>query len=98
MSGPVKPIGHCCDEMQRRLAEGEVAITYWDHFREYGIRVLDGGTSSVTIDYCPWCGTRLPSQLRDQWFEVVEALGLEPDAPGLPSELRSGEWWRKRSL
>jgi hypothetical protein len=25
----------------------------------YGIIVHDGGSSSIRIDYCPWCGTRL---------------------------------------
>ena len=26
---------------------------------EFGIMIHDGGTSHVTIKFCPWCGTRL---------------------------------------
>jgi len=26
---------------------------------EFGIRVHDGGTSFVTIRFCPWCGSNL---------------------------------------
>jgi len=83
--------------MTRHLNDGEVAITYLDHFREYGVRVLDGPALQV-IRFCPWCGKKLPVNLRDQWFDIVEGLGLEPDDPKLPSELRSGEWWRRRSI
>ncbi|KXO98382.1 DUF6980 family protein [Tsukamurella tyrosinosolvens] len=32
-------------------------------FGEYGIRVHDGGSSWVTIAYCPWCGTKLPQSV-----------------------------------
>jgi hypothetical protein len=27
--------------------------------RDYGIRVHDGGSSYVTIRFCPWCGSSL---------------------------------------
>ena len=27
----------------------------------FGIRIHDGGSSSVEIKYCPWCGTSLIS-------------------------------------
>lgn len=27
-----------------------------------GLPVRDGGSSFVTIDFCPWCGTRLPEE------------------------------------
>jgi hypothetical protein len=26
----------------------------------YGIIIHDGGMSSVDINFCPWCGTKLP--------------------------------------
>ena len=91
-------VQHCCTEMARHLEEGEVAIVYLDHFREYGIRVLDGGSALQSIYFCPWSGDRLPASLRAQWFDIVEDFGMEPDDPNLPSELQSGEWWRKRGF
>lgn len=27
----------------------------------FGLPVHDGGRSAITIDYCPWCGARLPA-------------------------------------
>ena len=60
----------CCEKMQDQLD-----VTCPDHHddmsqcpdslvarfssRDYGLRVHDGGTAVMPIDYCPWCGTRL---------------------------------------
>ena len=30
--------------------------------RGFGIPVRDGGTAVVRIEYCPWCGIKLPEQ------------------------------------
>ena len=35
-------------------------VVYVAKFAEYGMIVHDGGRSHVTINYCPWCGARLP--------------------------------------
>ena len=86
---------HCCDQMRDRLADGETAIRYWPKFREYGIPVLDGGDSVITIRFCPWCGVRLPESLRMEWFDRLERLGLEPDDPAVPAAMQTAEWWRQ---
>jgi len=87
-------IEHCCEEMQRHLLEGEVALRYIPRFREYGIQVLDDGSSIQEIRFCPWCGCALPRSLRDRWFEEVEALGLESESPDLPASYRTDVWWK----
>lgn len=87
---------HCCKEMERLLAVGEVAMVYVPKFREYGIRVLDGGSSFQVIKYCPWCGSELPGSLRNKWIEELERMNLEPDSPDLPKEYLSEEWWTKK--
>lgn len=84
---------HTCPDMMEAL-EHDVAIVYIPKFREYGIRILDGGSSHKVITHCPWCGDILPPSLRDQWFEKLEKLGLEPDSESLPSEMTTEEWWR----
>lgn len=89
---------HCCAEMTQHLDEGEVAITYWDRFRDYGIKVLDGGSSVQSIYYCPWCGDKLSNSLRDEWFDLIDQLGLEPGDAGIPDEFLSAEWWQRRGL
>ena len=32
----------------------------------YGLIIHDGGTSAVTIQFCPWCGSKLPASKRDR--------------------------------
>ena len=89
---------HCCDEMKRHLGDGEAGISYSERFREYGIKILDGGSAILMIGYCPWCGAKLPVSLRDEWFDLLEKLGLEPGDPQVPEEMSSGLWWRQRGL
>ncbi len=84
---------HCCIEMSRHWNDGEVAIVYIDKYREYGIRILDGGSSIQTISYCPWCGKRLPASLRHEWFDRLDALGKEP-GDDIPPAMQSDEWWK----
>ena len=81
--------------MASHLKGGELPITYGARFREYGLAYRDGGTSCQLLQYCPWCGSKLPSSLRDRWFERLEELGLEPDDPGVPHEMKTDAWWRK---
>ena len=71
----------------------EVPIHYLAKFREYGVQVLDGGTSNIVFLYCPWCGQILPASLRDRWFNTLETLGLEPTSSELPVKFRTAEWW-----
>jgi uncharacterized protein DUF6980 len=43
-----------------------------------------------------WCGKDLPAGLRKAWFDILDELGLEPDDPRVPEEMKSGAWWRAR--
>jgi hypothetical protein len=43
------------------------ALVYYNaRFDEYGLIVHDGGASVVSIEHCPWCGSKLPASNRDQ--------------------------------
>jgi hypothetical protein len=81
--------------MSNNLAGGETAILYVPKFREYGILVLDGGSSFIAISHCPWCGTALPDTLRNRWFKEIEARGFEVGDERIPAELISDAWWKK---
>ncbi|MEV0670873.1 hypothetical protein [Mycobacterium sp. NPDC050441] len=78
--------------MASALGEDDYPLEYLPKFREWGIAILDGGSSVSVISYCPFCGVKLPSSLRDEWFDRLENLGLEVDDP-LPIELQSDAWW-----
>ncbi len=89
----VEAASSTCDQHPNRFDRPDALIHYAPTFREYGLIVHDGGESSVEIKYCPWCGARLPSPLRDEWFGRLEQLGLEPNSPFLPKAMQSAEWW-----
>jgi len=88
---------HCCEEMNLHLRAGEVAIVYLPEFREYGLKILDGGSSFQEIYYCPWCGQKLPESLRSRWFELMAELGLEWDDERVPPKYLSEAWWREEA-
>jgi len=97
---------HCCDLMKSQveftcpthseLSEcPDALISFSKKFYEYGLYIHDGGTSTITIRYCPWCGAKLPESLRDRWFSELEALGYdEPLDQEIPERYKSDAWYR----
>ena len=84
---------HCCDSMRRALTQESLSIIYLPKFREYGVPILDGGSSFQEIQFCPWCGEKLPESLRDKWFDELEQLELEPGDEKVPKQYLSDQWW-----
>lgn len=98
---------HCCDDMRReaervcdrhpnRFDCPDCLVCYSPKFREWGLIVHDGGSSSVGIRFCPWCGTQLPDSLRERWFAEMELRGLDPWSDAIPEDLQSEAWWIAR--
>ncbi len=99
---------HCCEEMRERLKFEcsqhldvfecpDNLVSYSVRFDEYGLIVHDGGTASVLIKHCPWCGKKLPESKRDEWFDRLETLGYDnPSKQDIPPEFLSGEWYEKQ--
>jgi hypothetical protein len=79
--------------MSRAVADERVPVDYQARFRAFAIKVA-GSSASDQIRYCPWCGERLPEPLTDEYSERLEALGHEPNDPGIPLRFRSDAWWR----
>lgn len=96
---------HCCRRMKFAVeSECEQHSDRWDcpdaimsysaKFDEYGIIVHDGGSSSISIDHCPWCGSKLPESQRDRWFDELEKLGFtDPSEEKIP-EIFTDDRWR----
>jgi hypothetical protein len=82
-----------CDEHPNRWDCPDALGGYWPKLREYGLLVHDGGSSMVVIEHCPWCGVRLPASLRDEWFDELERLGVDPDGE-VPEGFLTDAWWR----
>ena len=87
---------YCCENMAYAVKESDVAVCYNEKFREYGIRVLDGGSAQIEIYFCPWCGEKLPVGLRDEWFAALDSLGIDdPEDERVPEAMKSDIWWKK---
>lgn len=85
----------CCPDLQRAVEDPDVPIIYNSIFREFGVRVLDGGSSTLLLHFCPWSGTKLPESLRDAWFEELERRGIDPHGDDIPDEFRDERWHTK---
>ncbi|WP_139225755.1 DUF6980 family protein [Paracidovorax konjaci] len=86
----------CCENLKKHALSSDIFLTYVEKFREYGIDYRDEG-SYQTITHCPWCGTKLPSSLREEWFEVLDEISLEPE-DCIPEEMHSSKWWKAKNL
>ena len=94
---------YCCENMCNFTREDtgvneeiyqnpDVLIVYIPKFDEYGIIIHDGGESSVQINYCPWCGNKLPVSKRDLWFEELEQMGMEDfDGENIPDNFKTDD-------
>jgi hypothetical protein len=63
-------IKHCCDDMayhanykceihENPFECPDKLIIFHERNKEYGLIIHDGGSSSIEILYCPWCGKKL---------------------------------------
>jgi len=91
---------YCCLTMDAQLSKEYTNVYYDLQYREYGIDLPKGG---FLIDYCMFCGKKLPTSVRDEWFDILEQeYGLESpceeDKKKVPKEFLSDEWWKKRGL
>lgn len=63
------------------------------------VSTASGGGSFQEIEYCPWCGRKLPPPLTEEWYDRVRELGFENPWLGedddLPEELRDHRWWKQ---
>jgi hypothetical protein len=93
---------HCCLTMDRELARGDALLYYSLRFREYGVKIPKS-TGGMLMDYCMFCGKKLPISVRSKWFDILEKeYGLEwPDSKDkkkVPKDFWTDEWWKERGL
>lgn len=94
---------YCCDDMRVHVEPdcdvhgpddecSDRLVVHVAKFREYGLPMGDGGQSYAVINYCPWCGSTLPSSVREAWFERLESLGIDPGGDAVPAEFEDDRW------
>ena len=96
---------HCCPVMERNVDFDctvhrdkfecpDALVSFTSNFNEYGLIIHDGGSSSIAIEFCPWCGAKLPESKRDLWFETLETLGFGfPSDQEIPHAFKSSQWY-----
>ncbi len=91
----------CCDMMARNVScegndvFGNKTIFYSKRFDEYMLPCSE--SSGICIEYCPWCGRKLPESKRERWFEELDQLGIDfslLDTEQVPEAYLSDQWWR----
>jgi len=89
----IRDLIHCCTDMQEHIKQNHL-IHYSDAFDEYGINCVEDGNSYVLIEYCPWCGRKLPFSKRAAWFEALEKIGIEDPLceEQIPEKYKSSCW------
>lgn len=61
---------HCCEDMDYHVnfkcdmhsdpfEYPDKIIFFNDKDNDYGLIIHDGGSSSISIKFCPWCGSKL---------------------------------------
>jgi len=97
---PVHP--KSCSEMWQFCLDedSDEILVYIPEFRSFSIRVPGSGAIQ-NIYYCPWCGEKLPEDVRDLWFEEMTRLfgeDFEWKRTKVPEEYEDETWWRARDL
>jgi hypothetical protein len=106
-------INFCCEDMERNALK-DANDPYAGKNVAYEVQnrcffIYDAGSNryGTCINYCPFCGAKLPTNLIDErWSTILDELGPDylPDDEGnppkkeLPEEFQTDEWWKKRGL
>ena len=96
----------CCETLMELIKEGNY-VKYDPADRSFSIFKSGSRQFGMCIDYCPFCGKKLPPNLIDERERVIQnELGIdyvpsysnEDDGKALPAEFKTDEWWKKRGL
>jgi len=106
LSKGIDPAHHCCLDIAWFISEPvehgtrpNPVILWNPRWREYRIDISWRGHASTRIRFCPWCGTRLPEPLSDNWYNTLHEMGYDdPGEDDIPSEFNTDQWWRDRHL
>jgi hypothetical protein len=91
------PEDQCCETMLYAVRAGDLPVEYIRKYREWGISYVDGGSAIQMIQFCPWCGCKLPESLRDEWFDRIERLGFDPGDLRIPAQMQDDRWWKVKA-
>ncbi len=82
-------------------SKNTLILTYYPREREYMLNHV--GNMGTDIRFCPYCGKKMPKELSDEWYDILEKeYGIKDpihcDKKQVPQEFWTDEWWKKRGL
>lgn len=90
-------VGFICDQHPEIGGCPDYLIGHQPHHDTYGLWIHTGENgsagSALTITHCPFCGTTLPEDRSDEWWDRLEALGID-DPDDAPEGMRRYGWWK----
>lgn len=87
-------VNYRCDRHPDPFDCPDCLVYYEPRFDEYGLIVHDGGSCYALLEFCPFCGTKLPGSKRDLWFARLHEMGIQdPWGDTIPPEFQTGEWY-----
>ena len=93
-----------CDRLYDLVLGDEKDTTrlqYIPNIRTYAILNKKEYGGFEPMDYCPFCGAKLPERLDDKLTEILQkeyGLNSWRDYKKAPAEFHTDEWWKKRGL
>jgi hypothetical protein len=103
--GSLVNLEHCCERMESSVDRGS-DISPWhynERYRTYSVQSVNHPGAEI-VDYCPFCGSKLPVPLNDEWRRILkEDYKLNDPISAVRNnkklaEFRTDEWWKKRGL
>ena len=102
--------GFCCERMKLAVDDIDCPLDYTPKLREYGMSAPKSLLKEnevwvgYSIDFCPYCGAKLPADLVHERMQILEKeygiddLYYEDQRKRMPQEFETDEWWKKRGL
>jgi hypothetical protein len=95
----------CCKLLSQSIKNSKIAIKYLPTTRSFYIYVKSGALQEIY--FCPFCSAKLPEDLSDQYYSILENkyhLYSNEDLEEawtngkLPDEFKTDKWWKKKGL
>lgn len=90
-------------ELLTQACNPQTPVLYDPSIRRFGLKET-WGPALRTISHCPWSGRKLPEDLADRWFDLIEDLmGTDDWSTDEAREKLNGDyfnetWWVERGL
>ena len=90
-------------ELLTQACNPQTPVLYDPSIRRFGLKET-WGPALRTISYCPWSGRKLPDDLTDQWFDLIEDLmgtddwSTDEAREKLSDDYFNETWWVERGL